>query len=94
MKLNISYHILKNFIIQYNMQELISLLIKSQRIRLEVYKSQRDKQLKLKEIDSDDYNEEYYNRIEGKISELELCISQIINLYNQIKNDCESTTTK
>ena len=75
------------------MKELIEVLIKSQRNRLDVYRFQSDKQLKLKEVDSDDYNEEYYNRIEGKISELELCHIQIINLYNQLKNVSESTTT-
>ena len=76
------------------MQELISLLIKSQRNRLDVYRFQKDKQLKLKEIDSDDYNEEYLNKLLGKIFELEICMMQIINLYNQIKNDSESTTTE
>lgn len=76
------------------MKELLEKLIKSQRNRLDVYRFQKDKQLKLKEIDSDDYNEEYLNKLLGKIFELEICMMQIINLYNQIKNDSESTTTK
>lgn len=75
------------------MKELLETLIKSQRNRLDVYRFQKDKQLKLKEIDSDDYNEEYLNKLLGKIFELEICMMQIINLYNQIKNDSESTTT-
>lgn len=76
------------------MKELLEKLIQSQRERLDVYRFQIDKQLKLKEIESDYFIGDYLNNIKGKISELELCLSQSINLYNQIKNDSESPTTE
>lgn len=76
------------------MKELLETLIKSQRDRLTVYLKSSNSQYSLKETMPNAYHESYHKEILGKISELELCLSQSINLYNQIKNDSESTTTK
>ena len=70
------------------MQELLEILIKSQRNKLNVLKTAR-----IQEYRSNGYKGDY-TYLDGQISELETCHLQIINLYNQIKNDSESTTTK
>lgn len=70
------------------MQELLEILIKSQRNKLNVLKTAR-----IQEYRSNGYKGDY-TYLDGQISELTTCHLQIINLYNQIKNDSESTTTK
>lgn len=93
MKLNILYHILKNFIIQYNMKELLETLIKSQRERLMNYLEESNDQYRTKEIFPNAYDPNTHNRIIWGMHELRKCLNQLIILYNQIKNDSESTTT-
>ena len=75
------------------MKELLETLIKSQRDRLEVYSNLKSNQIQLMITKSSEYNESEFNKLIGKYDELQLCLSQSINLYNQIKNDSESTTT-
>ena len=75
------------------MKELLETLIKSQRDRLEVYSNLKSNQIQLMITKSSEYNESEFNMVIGKYDELQLCLSQSINLYNQIKNDSESTTT-
>lgn len=75
------------------MKELLEKLIQSQRDRLEVYSNLKSNQIQLMITKSSEYNESEFNKIIGKYDELQLCLSQSINLYNQIKNDSESTTT-
>lgn len=69
------------------MKELLETLIKSQRERLEVYSNLKSNQIQLMITKSPEYNELEFNRIIGKYDELQLCLMQSINLYNQIKND-------
>lgn len=70
------------------MKELLETLIKSQRNKLKVLRTAR-----IQEYRSNGYKGDY-TYLDGQISELETCHLQIINLYNQIKNDSESTTTE
>lgn len=69
------------------MKELLEKLIQSQRDRLEVYSNLKSNQIQLMITKSSEYNESEFNKIIGKYDELQLCLSQSINLYNQIKND-------
>lgn len=70
------------------MKELLETLIKSQRNKLKVLRTAR-----IQEYRSNGYKGDY-TYLDGQISELETCHLQIINIYNQFKNDSESTTTK
>lgn len=70
------------------MKELLEKLIQSQRNKLNVLITAR-----IQEYKSNGYKGDY-TYLDGQISELQTCHIQIINLYNQIKNDSESITTK
>lgn len=69
------------------MKELLETLIKSQRNKLNVLRTAR-----IQEYRANGYKGDY-TYLDGQINELETCHLQIINLYNQIKNDSESATT-
>ena len=75
------------------MKELLETLIKSQRERLEEYKIEEKKYYAKNRGSNERKHALEYGSIVGKKYELGICLNQLINLYNQIKNDSESTTT-
>ena len=76
------------------MKELLETLIKSQRERLEECKIESMVFCGINRGTNNINHALEYGAIIGKKYELQLCLAQLINLYNQIKNDSESSTTE